>query len=87
MNLTQKQVYYHWARLNEEVWRLDDDQLTLANKVLDREAGKLIEKIPIAPETGISCLAFTFIDIVNEYGKDTEEVSIDSTCEFLTLIQ
>ena len=37
--------------------------------------------IPIVKESGILCLAFAFVDVVNEYGRDINEVSIDSTCE------
>ena len=84
-NITQKQVYFHWAQLNQDMWRLATDQLESAMKVLDREVGKTIEVIPIAKESGISCLAFAFVDVVKEYGKNINEVSIDSTCEYMIL--
>ena len=84
-DITQKQVYYHWAQLNQDVWRLATDQLESAMKVLNREVGKTIEVIPIAKERGISCLVFGFVDVVKECGKNINGVSIDSTCEYMIL--
>ncbi|KAJ7104672.1 hypothetical protein C8R44DRAFT_640136, partial [Mycena epipterygia] len=35
--------------------------------------------IPVTPEDGISAIAFTFREIVDEYGADVEEIALDST--------
>ena len=82
-NVTQKQVYYHWACLNQEMWWLDDDQVRSAEMVLEWEAGKDVERIPISPEGRISCMAFAFCEVEQEYGTEIEEVSVDLTCKSL----
>jgi hypothetical protein len=78
--LTEKQVYACWAHLNEEKWRLDDDQVTSAIKLLELKNGHEVEVIPTDPEDGISSVSFTFKGVLEEVGEDIIEVAMDSTC-------
>ena len=78
--LTEKQVYDHWQSLNQDVWKLDNDQVKSAVLVLEAEAGTTVERIPIVEESGISTIAFAFKEVVDAYGDRTEEVAMDSTC-------
>lgn len=66
--------------LNETTWRLDDDQVKSALKVLEQVDGIDVDIIPIRPEAGISTIAFGFKDILNDYGKEIKEIAMDSTC-------
>lgn len=78
--LTEKQIYAHWANLNQATWRLDDDQVKSAIKVLKRVEGIDVEIIPVHAEDGISTLAFAFKGILDDYGMEVEEIAMDSTC-------
>lgn len=48
--------------------------------VLEREEGLNIEIIPIQTEDGISSLAFSFKNILQDYGEEIIEIAMDSTC-------
>ncbi|KAF7978602.1 hypothetical protein HWV62_45332 [Athelia sp. TMB] len=75
----QDQVYAHWSHINEAVWRLADDQVLSARRVLDRAAGREVEIIPLTAETGISTIAFAFKEVLDGYGSETAEIAMDST--------
>ncbi|KDR77335.1 hypothetical protein GALMADRAFT_66460 [Galerina marginata CBS 339.88] len=77
--LTEKQIYARWAQLNEEKWRLDDDQALSATKLLQSKEGHEVEIIPTIREDGISAVAFTFKGILEDVGSDIVEVAMDST--------
>lgn len=79
-NITEKQIYAYWVHLNEATWRLDDDQVKSALKVLERAEGIDVEIIPIRNEPGISTIAFGFKDILDDYGKEIKEIAMDLTC-------
>jgi hypothetical protein len=46
MEITQKQVYAYWQHVNEDSWRLDDNQVKSAQAILAAEHGVTI-KIPV----------------------------------------
>ena len=79
--LTERQIYRHWANLNEESWKLDHDQLQSAIKVLKAVDGMTIETIPIQVEDGIAALAFAFKEILDDFSKEILEIAMDSTCK------
>jgi len=78
--LTEKQIYARWAQLNEEKWRLDDDQVLSATKLLEKKEGHAVEIIPTIREDGINAIAFTFKGVLEDIGGDIIEVAMDSTC-------
>jgi hypothetical protein len=78
--LTQKQIYAQWAKLNEGSWRLDDEQLQSARKVLMSFQGTKIEIIPTRAEPGIVVMAFAFKEVFDNFGDEVTEVAMDSTC-------
>ncbi|KAF8223632.1 hypothetical protein L208DRAFT_1516442, partial [Tricholoma matsutake] len=47
--------------------------------VLEREEGLNIEIIPIQTKDGISSLAFSFKNILQDYGEEIIEIAMDST--------
>lgn len=79
-DLTEKQVYAEWIRVNEEYWRLDDDQVKSTLKQLEKAEGSKTEIIQIEPEAGIHAIAFTFKGILEDFGENIEEMAMESTC-------
>ncbi|KAG6835113.1 hypothetical protein H0H93_004744 [Arthromyces matolae] len=79
LNITQKQVYAHWSRLNQNRWRFDDDQVASTRKVLESFEGIVVDIIVIPEEPGISVIAFAFKEILTEYGAKIQEIAMDST--------
>ncbi|KAF8226953.1 hypothetical protein L208DRAFT_1406196 [Tricholoma matsutake] len=77
--LTQKQVYTYWAHIHEATWRLDNDQVKSAIKLLEHVNDIDIEIIPVPTEAGISSLAFGFKNILADYGEELHEIAVDST--------
>lgn len=73
-------MYARWAELNEEQWRLDDDQVKSAARLLAKMDGKEVEIIPVTQEDGIHAIAFTFKDVLEKIGKEVIEIAMDSTC-------
>ena len=82
-NLTEKQIYAHWAHIHEATWRLHDDQVTSALMVLKRTKDLDIEIISVPTEDGILSLAFSFKNILEDYGKEIVKLAMDSTCEVI----
>ncbi|KAJ7678817.1 hypothetical protein B0H17DRAFT_840825, partial [Mycena rosella] len=76
---TQKQIYALWSELNQEAWRLDDDQVKSAQMLLNKMHGKEIEVIPIREEDGIHCIAFGFKEVLDNWAEKNEELAMDST--------
>lgn len=76
-------MYARWAELNEEQWRLDDDQVKSAAMLLTKMDGEEVEIIPITQEDGIHAIAFTFKDVLEKIGKQIIEIAMDSTCNWL----
>ena len=83
--LTEKQIYTSWAHINENTWRLNDEQVKSAQKILENHEGNKIEIVPIHAEDGISVIAFGFKEIVDDYGKEITKIAMDSTCLSLLL--
>ncbi|KAJ3964227.1 hypothetical protein EV361DRAFT_856344 [Lentinula raphanica] len=77
--LTEKQVQTEWTRINEDHWRLDQDQVTSASKLLENFDQEKVEIIPITQRKGSSSIAFAFTKILDGIGSDIEEVLMDST--------
>ena len=78
-------MYARWAELNEEQWRLDDDQVKSAAKLLAKMDDEEVEIIPIIQEDGIHAIAFTFKDVLERIGRQVIEVAMDSTCRYSLL--
>lgn len=78
--LTEKQIYASWAHLNEDTWRLNDEQVKSARSILENHEGDKIEIIPVHAEDGISAIAFGFKEVVDDYGEAITEIAMDSTC-------
>ena len=79
----QYQVYNCWSHINENVWRLTDDQIKSTYLVLQATDPKLVKTLSITTEDGISALAFVFKEPLDQYGEEVLEVGMDSTCEHL----
>ncbi|KAJ7755629.1 hypothetical protein DFH07DRAFT_742930 [Mycena maculata] len=77
--ITRKQVYAHWARVNESVWKLHPNQVKSATMLLEQWDGERIEILPVEKEPGIDAISFSFINILREFGDSIEEVVMDST--------
>lgn len=77
---TQKQIYALWNELNEGAWRLDDDQVKSAQKILEKLDGADVEIIPIRTEAGIHSIAFGLKEVLDGWADLTEELAMDSTC-------
>jgi len=54
----QKQVYAHWAKVNQARWRLHDDQVKSAEAVLKSHDNRDISIIPVHAEKGVTVIAF-----------------------------
>jgi hypothetical protein len=72
----------HWAHLHKATWRLDNNQVKSALMVLKCEEGLNIEIIPIPTKDGISLLAFSFKNILHDYGGDHQDSYGFNMCEF-----
>jgi hypothetical protein len=82
MELTEKQMYAHWACINEAVWCINNNQVISALKVLKWGIADMkINVIPFQKEDGISMIAFAFREVLDEYGDKIEEIAIDLTCK------
>jgi hypothetical protein len=80
--ITQKQVYTHWQHINEDSWRLADNQVESACAILAAdEHGLTVKTIPIEPEDGILTMAFALKEAVDVYAHQISEVAMDSTCK------
>jgi hypothetical protein len=54
--------------------------------VLKRAEDLHIEIISMPTEDGISSLAFSFKNILEDYGEEIVELAMDSTCEVIFLL-
>ncbi|CAK5267884.1 unnamed protein product [Mycena citricolor] len=79
IKITEKQVYRHWSDINKANWRKKDDQVASAAALLAEYDGLAVDVIEIKPEDGLSTIAFSFRDIINDFGVDTQSIAMDST--------
>ncbi|KIJ30764.1 hypothetical protein M422DRAFT_184438 [Sphaerobolus stellatus SS14] len=77
--LTKEQIYIRWSRMNMDNWRLADDQVKSAIKLLETVDGVGVEIIPIKKEDGIHAIGFSMKEALDEYGQDVRELAMDST--------
>jgi hypothetical protein len=76
-----------WAKIDSKNWKRDEDELTSAQLLLNEggSAGGLgvyrVEAVPIDPEPGLTVIAFSLPEILNQWGGRIRELSMDSTCE------
>ncbi|CAK5263800.1 unnamed protein product [Mycena citricolor] len=77
--LTERQIYRFWSDINQGAWRKCDDQVASALALLQEYEDMTVEIIELKQETGLSSIAFCFCEIINDFGKDTEEIAMDST--------
>lgn len=75
-NLTQSQVYHWWLRLNQRHWKLAEDQMESAIKLLGNNEDKM-EKIPVAVP-GVNALGFSFPNAMAKHAGTTE-IGMDAT--------
>ena len=87
INLTKKQIYAHWAHIHETTWWLHDDQVTSALMVLKHAEDLHIKIISVPTEDGISLLAFSFKNILEDYVEEIVKLAMDSTCEAIFLFK
>ncbi|KIJ33967.1 hypothetical protein M422DRAFT_182641 [Sphaerobolus stellatus SS14] len=78
-NLTEEQIYIRWSRMNTDRWRLADDQVQSAIKLLETVEGVSVEIIPIKKEDGIHAIGFTLKDALEDWGQEVCELAMDST--------
>ena len=71
----------YWLHVNKSIWRLADDQVTLAKLVLAAVEGQEVEMIPLVQETGILTIAFALKKPLDSYGRSVVEIAMDSTCK------
>ncbi|KIK52109.1 hypothetical protein GYMLUDRAFT_111298, partial [Collybiopsis luxurians FD-317 M1] len=77
--LSEKQVQAEWTCINQDHWRLDNDQVKSAIKLLKHLEGTKVEKIDITQRDGISAIAFAFKEILDDMGKTIDKILMDST--------
>lgn len=66
----QDQVFTYWQHINESVCWLVDDQVELAQKVLESVDGKVVKLISIVEETRIQTLAFAFKEVLDGFSGE-----------------
>jgi hypothetical protein len=79
------QIYSLWLKLTQKNWRMDDDQLISAAKLLQHWALKhpdQISAIESFEEPGMQNIGFAFRSILLLLGPKTREAALDGTCMF-----
>ncbi|KAF9023081.1 hypothetical protein BDZ89DRAFT_1193313, partial [Hymenopellis radicata] len=76
---TEKQVYSEWMHQSEKEWRLDNDQVKSAEKLIRSVEDYTTQVIPITPRPGIHAIAFALKEPLDAIGAETTEVAMDST--------
>ncbi|KAG8938810.1 hypothetical protein FRC04_007517 [Tulasnella sp. 424] len=77
--MTAKQVGNHWSKANEGVWKLDEDQVKSAKLLVEQVAGKDLEIVALHAEPGMSAIAFSLKEPLEEWGEETAEIAFDGT--------
>lgn len=79
--MTEKQVQNLWLKESESFWKLDQDQVVSAKKVLERAEGKEVEVVSALEEEGMVAIGFALKEPLAKWGKKTAEIALDGTCE------
>ncbi|KAG8900052.1 hypothetical protein FRC00_000052 [Tulasnella sp. 408] len=77
--MTAMQVRNHWSKANEGVWKLDEDQVKSAKLLIEQVAGKDVEIVALRAEPGMSAIAFSLKEPLEEWGEETAEIAFDGT--------
>lgn len=80
--MTEAQVYNHWSKASEAIWRLDPDQVESAKKLVAEAAGKEVEIIAMHAEPGMTAIGFALKEPLELWGEETAEIAFDGTCTY-----
>lgn len=80
-DVTERQIYALWTKENEGAWKLDDDQVISAQKLIEKHAGKEVILVSTRNEPGMVALAFALKEPLEKWGEQTLEIAFDGTCE------
>ncbi|KAJ2970013.1 hypothetical protein NUW54_g12830 [Trametes sanguinea] len=73
-------VYYYWHTVCREEWRLADNPFASARKFVQERGEKHhIKMLEIEAEPGTEVLAFYVMDFIAAWGRNTQELAMDST--------
>ena len=84
-SFSREAVYAAWADAHSKQWRLDENELVSARKLLNRASkGETVpykvEMIPIQSPDGYESFGFSLKNIAEQWGARIREIAIDSTC-------
>ncbi|KAJ7272749.1 hypothetical protein B0H12DRAFT_1007797, partial [Mycena haematopus] len=89
---TRRSIYTLWARTDREKWKLDDDELESAIKIIERASAEWTgtyeghpifraEPIALPAVEGFSAVAFALPSVLQKWGGQIREVAMDSAWE------
>lgn len=78
--MVEAQVYNHWSKASEAIWKLDQDQVESAKKLVARAAGKEVEVIAMHAEPGMAAIGFALKEPLEFWGEEMAEIVFDGTC-------
>jgi hypothetical protein len=73
------QVRHVWKQLCQDRWRLCDDQVESAKRLVEKHAEK-VELFEMEAIPGVTALAFGVVDVAARL-RDVVEVAMDATCK------
>lgn len=76
-------VYYYWNQVCSQEWRLADDPLDSAREFIAKRGKEChIATLDVPEQPGTRVLAFQVTDFMKEWATNTQELGMDSTCEY-----
>lgn len=80
-------MYYYWHLVSQEDWLLDQDPVKSARIFLEEKGDEhFVSLLDVAAEPGTEVVAFQVTDFVKNWAIKTEELAMDSTCEWPHLV-
>ena len=77
-----------WREAASAEWKLDEDELVSARKVLEKEdlGPYKMESIPLPTFEGSTVIAFSLPDMLRTHASTVREFILDSACKFVLLL-
>lgn len=81
-----KAIYYYWNIMSRQEWKCAPDPLDSAKKWITKKGAKhQVALLDVEAVPGTRVMAFQVIDFMQAWATKTEELAMDSTCEFVMI--
>jgi len=82
-NITEKQLHRWWVEFSQHAWKLDENQVQSAIKLINQH--NIVELMFSTIDDQITAIAFGIKELIASVGVNAVEIGMDATCKYSSL--